>query len=169
MESQPTRSPAHCTFCDLIHGASEVSVCYEDADAIGFMDIQPVNAGHVLVAPRQHFESLVDIPPQLALHLFRVAMLLAPVVRRVTSCTDMNIVINSGESAGQDVFHYHVHIIPRTANDGFDIPLPFPGSAMPDRTQLDATAVRIIAELRDPVRGSVLLDELPDGSSAQPA
>lgn len=167
MQSQSTRPPvpAHCTFCDLVHGAAEVSVCYEDSDAIAFMDIQPVNAGHVLVAPRRHFESLVDIPPQLALHLFRVAMQLAPVVRRVTACEDMNIVVSSGASAGQDVFHYHVHIIPRRADDGFDIPLPFAGSAMPDRTQLDATAARIISALRDPVRGNVPLDEMPDGAS----
>jgi len=44
----------HCTFCDLIHGAAEVSICHEDSDAIAFMDIQPVNNGHVLVVPREH-------------------------------------------------------------------------------------------------------------------
>jgi hypothetical protein len=63
----------------------------------------------------------------------------------------MNIVVNSGSAAGQDEPHYHVHVIPRTANDGFDIPLPFQSSAMPDRTLLDATAVRIITALRDPM------------------
>ena len=46
--------PAHCSFCDLIRGAAEVSVCYEDGAALAFMDIQPVNAGHTLVVPRQH-------------------------------------------------------------------------------------------------------------------
>ena len=140
-----------CPFCDLIHGAGEVSVCYEDADAIAFMDIQPVNAGHVLVVPRQHFESLLDIPNELAMHLFQVAMQLGPVVRKVSAAQGMNIVVNSGRAAGQDVFHYHVHLIPRKVGDGFDIPLPFPGSPMPDRTQLDACAVRIISTLRDPV------------------
>lgn len=148
----------HCTFCDLVHGAAEASVCYEDADALAFMDIQPVNPGHVLVVPRQHFESLTDVPPQLALHLFRVAMQLVPVIRHVTGCEDMNIVVNSGERAGQDVFHYHVHVIPRSDADGFDIPLPFGGSAMPDRTLLDAVAARIISELRDPVRGPLPLE-----------
>ena len=140
-----------CTFCDLIHGAGEVSVCYEDADALAFMDIQPVNAGHVLVVPRQHFESLLDIPQELAMHLFEVAMRIGPVVRKVSGAQGMNIVVNSGRAAGQDVFHYHVHLIPRKVGDGFDIPLPFNGSPMPDRTQLDACAVRIISSLRDPV------------------
>lgn len=143
---------SHCTFCDLIHGAAEVSVCYEDADAIAFMDIQPVNTGHVLVVPRQHLESLFDVPPELGAHLFGVTMRVANAVRRVTGCEDMNIVVNSGQAAGQDVFHYHVHIIPRRAGDGFDIQLPFPDSQMPQREVLDMAAARIIAALNDPMR-----------------
>src|SRR5262249_14630054 len=59
-----------------------------------------------------------------------------------------------GEEAGQDEPHFHVHLIPRRTGDGFDIPLPFDGSSMPDRTVLDAYAARIIAALRDPVRPS---------------
>ena len=142
----------HCIFCDLLNGAGEVSICYEDSSAIAFMDIQPVNLGHVLVVPREHYESLSDSPLDLAMHLFDVALRLSPVVRRLNGVEDMNLVVNSGHAAGQNVFHYHVHLIPRTANDGFDIPLPFPGSTMPDRTLLDAMAVRIITALRDPVR-----------------
>jgi len=146
----------HCPFCDLIRGAAEVSVCFEDARALAFLDIQPVNAGHVLIVPRQHFETLEDVPPDLAMHLFDVAMRLTPIIRRVAGAADMNIVVNSGANAGQNVFHYHVHLIPRTADDGFDIPLPFPGSSMPDRTKLDATAARIIAAMRDPMRPAVV-------------
>lgn len=126
-------------------------MCYEDAEVVAFMDIQPVNAGHVLVVPREHFESIEDVPLSLATHVFQVAMQLAPVVKKVGQADGMNVVVNSGRAAGQDVFHYHVHLIPRRAGDGFDIPLPFPGSSMPDRTVLDANAARIIAALRDPV------------------
>jgi len=144
--TQPT-----CPFCDLIHGAGEVSMCFEDAEVVAFMDIQPVNAGHVLVVPREHYESVEDIPPSLASHLFQVALQLAPVVKQVAGAAGLNLVVNSGAAAGQDVFHYHVHIIPRRPNDGFDIPLPFGGSEMPDRTVLDMNAARIIAALRDPV------------------
>jgi histidine triad (HIT) family protein len=152
---------AHCPFCDLIQGAAEVSVCYEDSEAIAFMDIQPVNVGHVLVVPKEHYESLQDLPQTVGMHLFEVAMRLASVVRSVTECSGMNVVVNSGAAAGQDVFHYHVHLIPRREGDGFDIPLPFPGSAMPDRTLLDAVAARIIAALRDPLH--------PTPRSMQPA
>lgn len=144
--SQPT-----CPFCDLIRGAGEVSMCYEDSDVVAFLDIQPVNAGHVLVVPREHFEGLDDIPYGLAMHLFEVAMELAPVLKQVAGAGGMNIVVNSGADAGQDVLHYHVHVIPRRPEDGFDVPLPFAGSEMPDRTVLDVHAARIIAAFRDPV------------------
>ena len=140
-----------CVFCDIIHGAAEVSVCYEDATAIAFMDIQPVNNGHVLVATRAHYATLSDTPEEVAMHLVGVALKLAPVVRKITGAGGLNVVVNSGPAAGQDVPHYHVHLIPRYTGDGFDIPLPFPGSALPDRLVLDATAARIIAATRDPV------------------
>ena len=143
---------SQCTFCDLIHGSAEVSVCHEDADSIAFMDIQPVNAGHVLVVPRAHYNSLLDVPPEIGVHLFQITMKLAGAIRRVTGCDDMNIVVNSGAAAGQDEPHYHVHIIPRREGDGFEINLPFSGSAMPDRTLLDAMAVQLIAAMRDPMK-----------------
>jgi len=147
----PAASHPSCPFCDLIRGAGEVSMCYEDTDVVAFMDIQPVNPGHVLVVPREHYESLEDIPRELATHLFDVAMQLSPVVKHVGDADGLNILVNSGAAAGQDVFHYHVHVIPRCPDDGFDIPLPFAGSQMPDRTVLDANAARIISVLRDPL------------------
>ena len=127
-------------------------MCYEDSDALAFMDIQPVNAGHTLVVPRQHFESFLDLPHDLGMHLFEVAMRLGPVIRRVSGQEGMNLVVSSGTSAGQDVYHFHIHLIPRQAGDGFEVNLPFSGSSMPDRTQLDAMAARIISSLRDPMR-----------------
>src|SRR3954471_11329521 len=140
-----------CTFCDLINGAGEVSTCYEDGDAVAFMDVQPVNAGHVLVVSRRHYERFEDVPPELAMHLFRVVTRLVPAVKRVSGAEGINVIVNSGAAAGQDEPHFHVHVIPRTQGDGFDAPLPFAASQMPDRTLLDATAVRIMTALRDPV------------------
>jgi histidine triad (HIT) family protein len=143
-----------CIFCELIHGGGEVSICYEDSQTLAFMDVQPVNFGHVLVVPRQHYDSLVDIPTDLARHLFDVALRLGPIVRRLAGADGLNMIVNSGASAGQDVFHYHVHVVPRRADDGFAVDLPFAGSTPPDRTLLDAMAARIIAELRDPARAT---------------
>ena len=122
------RTAPHCIFCDLIQGAAEVSVCYEDSDAIAFMDVQPVNGGHVLVVPRDHYESLCDVPAAVAMHLFEVSMRLAPIIRDVSGCGDMNLVVNSGEAAGQNVFHYHVHLIPRKQR-GHARPGSAPGGA----------------------------------------
>src|SRR5207253_3766175 len=85
----------HCTFCDLIHGAGEVSICYEDAEAIAFMDIQPVNVGHVLVVSRRHYENLEDVPVELAMHLYRVATRLVPAVKKVANAEGINVVVNS--------------------------------------------------------------------------
>lgn len=147
-----SKTEPSCPFCDLIRGAAEVSVCYEDSVALAFMDIQPVNNGHTLVVPKQHYESLQDLPREIGMHLFDVAMRLGPVIRKVAAAEGTNIVVNSGAAAGQDVFHYHVHVIPRRAGDGFDVPLPFAGSQMPDRTLLDAMAARIIAAMTDPMR-----------------
>jgi histidine triad (HIT) family protein len=107
----------------------------------------------VLIVPREHYESLQEVPTEIGLHLFKVTMRLANAITKVTGCKDLNIVVSSGAEAGQDEPHFHVHLIPRRAGDGFDIPLPFDGSSMPDRTLLDAYAARIIAALEDPVQG----------------
>ena len=141
-----------CIFCDIIHGAAEVSVCYEDGQALAFMDIQPVNHGHTLVVPRQHYESFIDLPHDIGMHLFEVAMKLGPVIRKVSGADGMNLLVSSGAAAGQDVYHFHIHVIPRTTGDGFEVPLPFDGSSMPDRSALEAMAAQIIAALRDPAR-----------------
>jgi len=139
----------HCIFCDLIRGAAEVSMCYEDGTVIAFMDIQPVNAGHVLVVPKAHYETLRDIPRDVGQHMYEVATRLIPVIQQVSGAEDMNIVVNSGAAAGQNVFHYHIHLIPRREGDGFDVPLPFPASEMPNRHMLDAMAAQIGASLRN--------------------
>jgi histidine triad (HIT) family protein len=142
----------HCIFCDIVRGAAEVSICHEDAMAIAFMDIQPVNVGHVLVVPRDHFATLQDVPRDVGAHLYQIATQLITAIQSVSGAPDMNIIVNSGAAAGQDVNHFHIHLIPRREGDGFDVPLPFPGSAMPNRHMLDAFAARISSGLRNPVR-----------------
>ncbi|HEY0929279.1 MAG TPA: HIT family protein [Gemmatimonas sp.] len=144
-------STGHCIFCDLIRGAAEVSICYEDATAIAFLDIQPVNPGHVLVVPREHYELIEEVPKDLSTHLLDVALTLVPAIQTASGAPDINVVVKSGAAAGQDVMHYHIHLIPRREGDGFDIPLPFGASEMPNRQQLDGMAARIGSLLRDPL------------------
>jgi histidine triad (HIT) family protein len=104
------------------------------------------------VVSRQHFESFFDLPKKLGAHLFEVAMQLAPAIRKVSGADGMNVIVSSGATAGQDVYHFHIHLIPRRQGDGFDVPLPYGSSEMPDRTVLDMMAARIIGALRDPTR-----------------
>ncbi|MBA3559933.1 MAG: HIT family protein [Gemmatimonadaceae bacterium] len=146
------RNTPNCIFCDIVKGAAEVSVCYEDADALAFMDIQPVNPGHTLVVARAHHESFEELPKALGEHLFSVALKLAPVIHKATRAEGMNLIVSSGAAAGQDVYHFHIHLIPRRKGDGFDVSLPFGESNMPDRTMLDAMAAHIISALRDPAK-----------------
>ena len=127
---------------------------YEDAVAIAFLDVQPVNPGHVLVVPREHYETVQDIPRRVGAHLYEVASKLIPAIEAASGAGDLNIVVNSGAAAGQDVMHYHIHLIPRRDGDGFNIPLPFPGSMMPNREQMEAMAARIGSLLRDPLKNS---------------
>jgi len=141
----------NCLFCRIVSGELSAVIVFADKDSLAFLDHRPLFPGHTLLVPREHYESLVDIPHSLAMHIFEVAMELAPVVRQVSGADGLNVIVNSGAAAGQDVFHYHVHVIPRRQDDGFDVPLPFAGSEMPDRTVLDVHAARIIAAFRDPV------------------
>ena len=85
--------------------------------------------------PREHYDSLLDVPQEIGDASLPGDDAAGQRVRHVTGSSDMNIVVNSGAAAGQDEPHYHVHIIPRRENDGFDIQLPFAGSSMPDRTR----------------------------------
>ena len=127
---------------------------YEDSVANAFLDIQPVNPGHVLVVPRAHYALVQDVPRDVWVHLFDVTRKLIPVIQCAAGVSDINLVVNSGEAAGQNVMHFHIHLIPRRDGDGFDVPLPFSGSDMPNREQMEAMAARIGSLLRDPLRDS---------------
>ena len=108
----------------------------------------------MLVVPREHYETVQDIPRRVGAHLYEVASKLIPAIEAASGAGDLNIVVNSGAAAGQDVMHYHIHLIPRRDGDGFNIPLPFPGSMMPNREQMEAMAARIGSLLRDPLKNS---------------
>jgi diadenosine tetraphosphate (Ap4A) HIT family hydrolase len=108
-----------------MRGELEVSTVHEDEHTVVFMDIQPVVPGHSLVVPRVHAPCLADLDPEDGARLFRVgqkaaAALLASDLR----CDGVNFFLADGEAAGQDVFHVHLHVIPRHPEDGFGLRLP---------------------------------------------
>ena len=133
-----------CIFCDISAGDAEASFVYEDERTIAFLDIAPLNAGHTLVVPRTHAASLEEIEPDDAQRIVRVAQRVAIALRRTGFRVEgVNLWLADGAAAGQDVFHAHMHVVPRFDGDGFVVSLP-PDRHRPDREELDANA----AELR---------------------
>jgi len=106
-----------CIFCKIIEGEIPCSKVYEDALFIAFLDIRPVHKGHVLIVPKRHFVNLFDTPDMEAEAIYKVARGIAKAVKEATDCDGINIVQNNGAAAGQEVFHSHLHVIPRYDND----------------------------------------------------
>jgi histidine triad (HIT) family protein len=135
---------ADCVFCAIVAGTAPVSRVYTDADVLAFLDIRPVTPGHLLVIPKRHAPLLADLDEATGARMFRVAMRLARTVRASgLRCEGINLFLADGETAGQEVFHTHLHVIPRFADDGFRIEEDVP--AMPPRTELDAIAAQLRA------------------------
>jgi histidine triad (HIT) family protein len=86
---------------------------YEDTQVAVFMDIRPVSEGHTLVIPKQHYEDVYDTPEELIAYVHRVTKRVAAAVKKATGADGISIVQQNGKAAGQDVFHLHVHVIPR--------------------------------------------------------
>lgn len=132
-----------CVFCRIIGGEEMVSLVYEDDRVIAFMDIQPVSTGHTLVVSREHHASLFDLPEDLAAHCLAVARRLAPGIKKASGAESLNLFSANGRAGGQDVLHFHMHLIPVREGDVFPLHLPLADAPIPSRSELDITAARI--------------------------
>lgn len=110
-----------CIFCKIVARQVPAYVVYESNHCIAFLDINPVSYGHCLVVPKQHIETFADATPEIICELFKCVQQVAVAVCKATSAAGFNVVINSGEVAGQVIKHLHVHIVPRYTNDGLTI------------------------------------------------
>ncbi|MGB7385059.1 HIT domain-containing protein [Rhodococcus sp. BGS-1C] len=132
-------------FADIIAGKAEASMVYTDDVAVAFMDIRPLTRGHVLVVPRQQARSLAELDPEVGAHLFRVGQKVAAALRASDPrCAGVNFMLADGEVAGQEIFHVHLHVIPRTVGDGFGLRAR---PTSPQRDELDAKAAEIARAL----------------------
>src|SRR5205085_2430131 len=130
-----------CVFCELLSGKLESSNVYRDERCTAFMDIQPVNPGHVLVVPNRHAAHLADLKEEEGARMFRVAQRLAAALRLSgVRCEGVNLLLADGEAAMQEVFHVHLHVIPRYRGDGFGLKFPPTYSRKPERKELEAVA-----------------------------
>lgn len=94
-------------------------IVYEDDDTLAFLDNNPVNEGHTLVVPKEKYRNILDIPADVFSKVMKTAHMLSPIIKEAVDADGINIHINNEPQAGQEVFHLHVHIIPRFEQDGF--------------------------------------------------
>ncbi len=134
----------NCIFCDIINGKSEGTFVYRDEKTSVFMDIQPINPGHLLIVPNMHTDFLADLYPKTGAQMFRVAQKMAEGLRKSgLKCEGINLFLADGEAAMQDVFHIHLHVIPRFKGDGFGLMFPDDYLAKPQRSELESAAENI--------------------------
>ena len=106
----------NCIFCKLANGDIPTNAIYEDDDFKVILDAAPVSRGHALILPKQHYANIYELGEKEAERLFPLAKKLAGHIAKITGCDGMNILQNNGEAAGQTVFHFHTHLIPRYTN-----------------------------------------------------
>ena len=109
---------SQCIFCKLANGEIPTNTIYEDADFRVILDAAPATKGHALILPKEHYENLFELPEDLAEKAIILAKKMAAHMKDKLNCDGVNIVQNNGETAGQTVFHFHIHIIPRYKDDG---------------------------------------------------
>ena len=102
-----------CIFCKLAGGEIPTATLFENDEFRVILDAGPATKGHCLVLPKAHYANLYEIPDDLLGRAHGVAKLMAKKLTEVTGCDGVNIVQNNGEAAGQTVFHFHIHVIPR--------------------------------------------------------
>lgn len=116
------------------------SVVYKDRNVVAFLDIRPLNLGHTLVIPKQHYMDIFDIPSDLLGHVHKVSKIIAPAVKSGAEADGISIIQQNGGAAGQDIFHLHVHVVPRF--EGQKLPR-FSELSMAERSVLDDMASKI--------------------------
>ncbi len=108
---------SNCIFCKIIAGEIPSATVYEDEDFKAIMDIFPAAKGHVIILPKKHSANLFELDDATAAKALPVARKIAEAIQTELGCDGMNLLQNNGEAAGQTVFHFHMHLIPRYKGD----------------------------------------------------
>lgn len=130
-----------CIFCKIANGEIPSTTVYEDEEFRVIFDIAPASKGHALILPKEHYADIFDIDKDVAGRLFSLAARIANGLKKELNCEGMNIVQNNGEIAGQTVFHFHLHLIPRYTGDTVNVGWK-PGEADMEALSKLAEAVR---------------------------
>ena len=129
-----------CIFCKIVRKQAPSSIIYEDKTVLAFLDIRPLNMGHSLVVPKAHYVDIFDVPENILCNVHKASKLISQAIKAATNADGISIIQQNGKPAGQDIFHLHVHVVPR-----------FEGQRMPnfndlksiERDKLDDMAKRI--------------------------
>jgi histidine triad (HIT) family protein len=120
------------------------STIYETEEVLAFLDIRPLNMGHTLVIPKKHYVDIFDIPEKQLSQVHNASKLAALAVKKATKANGISIIQQNGKTAGQDIFHFHVHVVPRF--EGQKMPR-FSDLTLVEREKLDAMAEKIRKQL----------------------
>ena len=107
----------NCIFCKLANGDIPTATLYEDDDFRVILDAGPAAKGHALILPKEHYANLYELDDELAAKVMVLAKKMITKLTDILGCDGYNIVQNNGEAAGQTVFHFHLHMIPRYKDD----------------------------------------------------
>lgn len=107
----------NCIFCKIANGEIPAATLYEDEDFRVILDLGPASKGHALILPKAHASNIYEMPDELAGKAMILAKKMAGALTKALECDGFNIVQNNGECAGQTVFHFHMHLIPRYEGD----------------------------------------------------
>ena len=122
MTEDPTSAAQGCIFGAIVARKAEASLVHEDGTVVAFLDLNPVTPGHLLVVPREHAVGLEDLDLSTSAHVWSVGHDLARALRRSSiRCEGINMLLCDGAVAFQTVFHFHLHVIPRYAGDGWTL------------------------------------------------
>lgn len=108
----------NCIFCKIAAGEIPSKTLYEDDDFRVILDLNPATRGHGLILPKNHYANLYELPEETAGEVMKLAKKMTQIMTDKLKCDGFNLVQNNGEQAGQTVFHFHMHLIPRYKDDG---------------------------------------------------
>ena len=133
-----------CIFCKIVQKQAPASIIYEDETVIVFLDLHPLNMGHALVIPKAHYIDIFDTPEKKLSQVHKIAKIVSCAVKKATDADGISIIQQNGKAAGQDIFHLHVHVVPRF--EGQKLP-SFSDLKEVERVKLDAMAKKIKQQL----------------------
>ena len=131
-----------CLFCNIIDGEQPAHKFLDSENFIAILDVFPVNKGHILLIPKQHLETIEELPLEHSEEFIKTIQKITRAQREILQAQGINIITNNGKTAGQKIFHAHVHLIPRYENDGLE---SWPGKKS-DEAELTHIASELITK-----------------------